>query len=225
MAERERHRLTQLVADAAAADTAAHEAAQQIVDQENSNTLLARALLALDRQAIMTSLSQCSQIGNLPFCAEGIELLFLDDGRLVALVDGLDQEDMPTQSVAVLQSGKISVKPLSRSRMLEIHRDNLCSSALRVALEILAVVPISVVEVVMRTDNLDLGSGRMQCEPVLHVRVVAETLAQMNLQRTEAAAVVERLGGVLQWTKRDGFRPIDLAALNIPHQAALETSV
>jgi hypothetical protein len=122
---------------------------------------------------------------------------------------------MPEQSVTLLQSGKASIKPLAKGKVLELHRDNICSSALRVAMECLQTLPLDAMEVVMHTDLLNPSTGHIQSEPVLYVRVAAQAIEPLNLTRTDAVALVERLGGHFDWSKRDGFRTLNLGPFNI----------
>ncbi|MFE0759320.1 hypothetical protein ACFW16_35530 [Inquilinus sp. NPDC058860] len=101
------------------------------------------------------------------------------------MIDGLDLEDLPDRSVTLLQSGKASVKPLSQSRVLELHRDTICSAAVRAAAECLAALPIDTVEVVMPADLLDRGSGHIGVTPVLYLRATAQALGMVNLPLTD----------------------------------------
>src|SRR3546814_8288740 len=71
-------------------------------------------------------------LGDLPFSVEGLDTLFID-GRVVAVVDGLDLEDMPEESISLLKSGKASVKAIPVGKRHELHRDAICSAAVRVA--------------------------------------------------------------------------------------------
>src|SRR3546814_8783265 len=75
-------------------------------------------------------------LGDLPFSVEGLDTLFID-GRVVAVVDGLDLEDMPEESISLLKSGKASVKAIPVGKRHELHRDAICSAAVRVAIEFL----------------------------------------------------------------------------------------
>lgn len=123
----------------------------------------------------------------------------------------------------LLQSGKASVKPLAQGKVFELHRDNICSSALRVAVEFLKAMPIEAVEVVVHCDLLDRASGHILPQPVLYARITAQALATVNLPLAEPAALAERLGAHFDWSKREGFRPINLGAFDIRlHRAATE---
>jgi hypothetical protein len=82
-------------------------------------------------------------------------------------------------------------------------------------MEFLAALPINEVEVLMLTDILDRGTGHIQSLPVLHLRVTSQALTALNLPRTLAIGVVERLGAHMDWSKRDGFRAINPAAYGI----------
>lgn len=106
---------------------------------------------------------------------------------------------------------------MSRAKVLEFHRDNICSGAVRVGLEFLQVLPINAVEVVMHTDLLDAGSGHIKQQPVLYVRLAAQAVETLNLLRTDATALIERLGGHYKWSKRDGFRRLNLDPFEIPN--------
>ena len=215
-----RKKLDDELAAAVLRDTASHDSRLQAAQQHNQEVKLAQRVIARDQAAIEQALTTRSQLGNLPFCVEGLDLLFTADDRIIAMIDGLDLEDMPEQSVSLLQSGKASVKQLSRGKALELHRENTCASAVRVALELLMALPVDEVEVVMHTDLLDPATGHIESQPVLYLRVAAQAVASLNLSRTEAAALVERLGGHFTWTKRDGFQVINLGAFGIVADSA-----
>lgn len=199
-------------------DDAAHARASEAVAARNAQAAFARKVVALDPDALVAALEEHSGLGRLPFSVEGIDTMFLD-GRVIAVVDGLDLEDMPEETVTLLKSGKASFKTLAPGKRLEMHRDAICSAALRVAIEFLTTLPLDEVEVLMLTDILDPGTGHIDGAPVLHVRVAEQALRAVNLGRTDAVALVERLGGHMSWSRRDGFRTINVVAFGIDLEA------
>lgn len=209
-AKAQRRKLETRVRDAALRDQIEFDLEVERVSAANAEIDFARKMTAHDREAFIDVLSTRTDLGSLPFCVEGVDVVFAADGRLVIRVDGLDIEDLPTQSVNLLQSGKASIKPLSSARIMELHRDNLCSSALRVGIECLQVLPVDQIEVTMLTDVLDRGTGHIAPQPVLHVKLSAQAIDTLNLARADPAAVVERLGGAMLWSKKDGFKPIEI---------------
>lgn len=195
-------------------DDQAHDRAVEACAARNAFAAEARKVVDLDPDALVAALEEHSGLGRLPFSVEGIDTIFLE-GRIIAVVDGLDLDDMPEETVTLLKSGKASFKSLAIGKRLEMHRDAICSAALRVAIEFLATLPLSEVEVLMLTDLLDLATGHIERAPVLHVRVSAQALQSVNLARADAWALVERLGGHMNWGRRDGFRAINAAAFGI----------
>jgi hypothetical protein len=212
--QKARDRLADEVEAARHSDDAAHTAGVAAADARNAEIVAARRVVDRDPDAMVAALDEHSSLGNLPFSVEGVDMRLLD-GRTIAIVDGLDLEDMPGETITLLKSGKASVKDLAAGKQLEMHRDAICSAALRVAMEFLAALPIEEVEVLMLTDILDRGTGHIQSLPVLHLRATSQALGALNLPRTQAAAVVERLGAHMDWSKRDGFRAINAAAFGI----------
>lgn len=195
-------------------DDDAHGRAVKAVAARNAQAATARKVVGRDPDALVAALEEHSDLGRLPFSVEGIDTIFLD-GRVIAVVDGLDLDDMPDDSVTLLKSGKASFKALAAGKRLEMHRDAVCSAALRVAMEFLSTLPLDEVEILMLTDILDVATGHIDAAPVLHVRVAEQALRAVNLGRTDAHALIERLGGHMSWSRRDGFRAINAAAFGI----------
>ncbi|MCI3132061.1 hypothetical protein [Phenylobacterium aquaticum] len=218
----QRSKLAAAVLAGRAADEVDLENRIQAADARRSEIEFAQSVVAQDHAATAEALDRYSELGGLPFSLEEVDVVFTEDKRLIAMVDGLDLEDMPEQSVTLLQSGKASIKALARTRILELHRDTICAGSMRVALECLQTLPLDAVEVVMHTDILDPATGHIQSEPVLYLRVAAQALETLNLVRSEASPLVERLGGHFDWNKRDGFRAINLAAFNVPTDTVIE---
>lgn len=195
-------------------DDAKHAEAVGAAAARNAQITAAQKVVGRDPDATVAALEEFSNLGSLPFSVEGIDTMFID-GRVIAVVDGLDLEDMPDETVTLLKSGKASFKVLPSGKRLEMHRDAICSAAVRVAIEFLATLPLDEVEVLMLTDLLDKGTGHIDGSPVLYVRVAEQALRTVNLGRADASALVERLGAHMTWSKRDGFREIDPSTFGI----------
>lgn len=213
IAGRKRVRLEAEIEAARARDTKAHMVACEDVARRRGEIVFAKSLFAADMNVIVAAINGHADLNDAP--VDGVSILKIGS-RLVALVDALELEDMPTQSVSLLQSGRASVKQLSKTRLLEIYRDNICSSAIRVAAEVLKAVPIDAIEVVMQPDLLDRGSGHITPQPVLYARITAQALSSVNLLSADATPLAERLGAHFDWSRRDGFRPIRPADFGLP---------
>ena len=215
LAEGQRAKLKIGVDRARAADAEAHRLACEDAAQQRDEILLAREIVARKSKAMLAAVNAHGKFDQAAI--EGVNILAIE-GRVVAVVDALELEDMPSHSVSLLQSGKMSRKPLAAGKRLELHRDNICSAAVRVAIEFLRILPIDAVEVLMQPDLLDRGSGHITPQPVLYARITAQALQSVNLQMAEAGPLAERLGAHFDWNRREGFRPLNLGAFDLPHE-------
>lgn len=206
--EADREQLNQKVAAGRSKDDVAHAERLSATHEHNAEIELAQKVVERSPNALIKALDRYSALGALPFSVEGIDTIFIGE-RVVAVVDGLDFEDMPEESISLLKSGKASIKALPSTKRHEMHRDALCSAAARVALEFLSSLPIAEVEVLMLTDVLDRSSGHIESAPVLHVRMTEQTAQTLNFERADPVALIERIGGHMEWNKKDGFRQLN----------------
>ncbi len=206
--------LIEEIARARVKDEKEFATAVETARRHNDDISRAIRVLELDPDAMIEALETYSALDDLPFSVEGIDTIFLDD-RVIAIVDGLDLEDMPEETVSLLKSGKASFKTLTAAKRMELHREAICSAAVRVAIEYFSALPIEEVEVLMLSDTLDRATGYIDPEPVLYLRTTLQALRLVNLERADPVALVERLGGHFDWNRKDGLRPINAAAFGI----------
>src|SRR3546814_3486905 len=116
--------------------------AVQAAEAENLRIAQAQQIVERDPEAMVRALEDHSALGDLPFSVEGLDTLFID-GRVVAVVDGLDLEDMPEESISLLKSGKASVKAIPVGKRHELHRDAICSRSEEHTCELQSLMRIS----------------------------------------------------------------------------------
>lgn len=212
-AKRKRASLREAIAQARKEDAMAYTAACERFSATLSEITFAKSILSLDATALIEAVRKHTNLDHSPIESLSIHAV---KGRVIALVDALEIEDMPTESVSLLKSGKASYKNLTQRKILELHRDNICSSAIRVAAEFLSALPVDAVEVVIQIDLLDPGTGYIDPQPVLYARITAQALQAINLQMADAAAVADRLGAKFSWHWKNGFRPLNLTEFDLP---------
>lgn len=220
LAKGARRKLSEAVRIARQGDADDFAERQRAAEQRREEITFAGAVTRLEPQALLSALNQHVALSEAPI--EGVNVLASAE-RVVAVLNGLEVEDMPRQSTTLLQSGKASQKPLTATKIYELHRDSVCSAAIRVAAEFLRVLPIDEVEIIVEVDLLDSGSGHIAPRPVLYLRVTAQALEKVNLTLAEAAPLVECLGGQLNWSRKGGLGPVDLTAFDLPAELLEDT--
>jgi hypothetical protein len=218
-AKRHRMKLADAIQRARVLDDAAYADALALVAKRRREIDFAKLVVSQDATALASALNDHVDFSSVPI--EGLTAKFTN-GRVIAVLDAYEQDDMPSQSISLLQSGKASFKPLSPTRILELHRDTVCSTVIRTAVEFLKSLPIAVVEVVAYVDLLDPGSGEINAQPIFYCRVAAQAIAAVKLSHAEPTALAERIGAHFDWNKRTGFRPIDLNEYELSSSDLLE---
>lgn len=207
LADKRRAKLEQAIINARTQDARDHECAVAGVRARNLERAKMAAVIALEPMAVMEVIEELSTADRFPLALKGLSLQFGGE-CLAAHADGIDIDDLPTQSITLLQSGKASVKALSKARIFELHRDTSCSLAARMAVELLGEFPIETIEIVVHSKILDRGTGNMLRQPTVVLRTTAQALASVNLARAEASFLIEHLGGRFSFNKREGLSRI-----------------
>lgn len=214
-----RRALVARVAEAASKDEAAFRAARKIADTHNTEVEFAMRLIELDVKTITRSLNEHTSLDDIGPAIEGVRLHVPARERLVAVVAGLELEDMPDEDVDVTPAGKAVFRLLPRSAMAVLHRRNVCSAALRVAAEVLSAAPIEWVEVVVECDIVDRITQEVNRAPILHVKVGHSALSDLTLEKVDPVQTVVEFGGRMEWTQAEGFAPLDAPDLALPEAA------
>lgn len=211
-AKAKQQELHDAIAMARMTDDRLHTEALENVGRRRVEIEFAKSLLSGDGEAAKAALNRHADFGAVS--VEALRFVFSDD-RTIAVANGFELDDLPSSSITQLKSGKASVKPLSGRRLRELHRDNVCSSAIRIAVEALKALPLESIDVIVQSDVLDRGSGHIEARPVFYCRFAAQALLSVNLTRVEPAPAAEHLGAHFDYTARDGMRPIDVSQFGL----------
>jgi hypothetical protein len=92
------------------------------------------------------------------------------------------EEVIPKDRAKLLASGRASVKPMPKGDYYRLYQDHVCSAALRVAREFLALLPIDEVIVTATDDLVDPATGHLKKTAILSLRVPRETVEKLNFQ-------------------------------------------
>ncbi len=109
---------------------------------------------------------------------------------------------VPEEQKILTANGKVSVKPITKSRFVEIYQDYICSSVLRVARELFALLPIETILISASAETLDTSTGQTAERTFLSVAISKTIINSLNF---------------------DMIDPSD-AIMNMPHRGELKAS-
>lgn len=213
--------LERAVEEARTHDDLAHERAlsdhQRDLREWEESRRLAEGVKAGDRAAYAEALRKLDPVSDL--LSLGARVSFTFDGAVPeARVHVSSKDVVPSEEKTLLKTGKLSVKAMPKGRFFEIYQDYVCGTAMRVANEMLAVLPVPAVLVTALDTMLNPATGHLEDQPVLSVAVPRDTMRRLNLEAVDPSEAMANFVHQMNFKKTQGFapvKPVDPSALTL----------
>lgn len=118
---------------------------------------------------------------------------------------------IPRETKSLTASGKLTTRKMPQGRFHEIYQDYVCGSALRVAREVFALLPVEHVLVTTVVNDTDPAGGNVAEIPVLSVRFDRPTFSTLQFDRldpSDSIALFEARGDATASRRSGVFTPI-----------------
>lgn len=184
---------------------------------------LAKRVLAGDEQAYGEALRELSAFGELS--ALGSSIAFrVHNSKLIEcelMVNGRDA--IPAEVKSLTATGKLSVRAMPKARFHEVYQDYVCGCVLRVAREVLALLPVDAVIVTAEVSTVQTSTGANVDMPVLSVAIPRAALERLDFSRLDPSDSMENFthrGDVMASRKSGEFvavaplQPADMAGVD-----------
>ncbi len=131
------------------------------------------------------------------------------DQRTIGAVFRVNADEViPLETRSLLKSGKLSVKRIPTSKFNELYQDYVCSCVLRVAREILALLPVEFVIVTALGTLLDTRSGHIEEQPIVSAAIPRRTLERLNMASIDPSDSMSNFVHRMGFRKTKGFSAI-----------------
>ncbi|MGY3571998.1 hypothetical protein [Vibrio paucivorans] len=190
-----------------------HDASLQVWNQEcedwKDSVEQAKKVLEGSPEAKIEVIKELSPFSELD--ALGSSLLFsISDTSLITVNIKIHGEEIiPSEQKSLLKSGKLSVKKMPVGRFNEIYQDYVCSSVLRVAREIFAILPDEFVLVNATDKLLNKATGHLEESNVLSVYISRETLEGINMDAIDPSDCMQNFVHNMYFKKTKGFEAVE----------------
>ena len=208
-----REELSAAVGEAAAEDQREHVQALEnhraaLAEWEEQRALAAR-ILAGDPDAFVTAIDLIDPFSELSGLGSSVNFS-CDDSRLIEATLFPHGEDViPKKSKSLLKSGRLSVKNMPKTRFYELYQDYVCGTALRVAKELFALLPIEMSIVTEVSSLLNSKTGHMEDQPILSVAIPRSTLENLNFDYLDPSDSLQNFVHNMNFRKTKGFAPVE----------------
>lgn len=181
---------------------------------------LARRILEGEKRAYMEAIQELSPLTEIAGIGSSLRFSVHDSGMMECLLSTNGRQAIPAEVKSLTASGKLSAKPMARSRFVEVLQDHVCGCVLRVARELFALLPIENVLITASAETLDTRTGRTELRPILSVLVPRRSLDTFNFEKLDPSDSIMGLThrGDLKASRKTGefdtvvpFTPTDLS--------------
>lgn len=202
-----------------AADQAEHEEAlrqhQRELELWSQRRALAMRILSHDPSSYAEALAHASAFEEVAEFQVRARIA-ATEGDVVAVMCQLsDAEVVPTEEVKLSAAGKLTTKTMPATRYWSLYQDFVCSSAIRIAHETFAVLPIDRVIVNVGAVRTNPSTGHPEQPTFLAVHFARETLSKLNLDNIDPSESMKNFPHRMKFKKTTGF---DAVAPISPHE-------
>jgi len=178
-------------------------------EEWRENVGIAKALLEGEAEAKISTIDNLQPFSEISNLGSSLSIAVYDNGFLEATINVHGTEVVPNETKSLLKSGKLSVKSMPKSKFNEIYQDYVCSSALRVANELLSALPDNLVLVTAVDELLNSNTGHLEEAPILSVLVSRSTIEALNLQAIDPSDSMSNFVHNMSFKKTKGFSRVE----------------
>lgn len=182
---------------------------QQDLTDHQDETAFAERILKKEREAMLEAVKLFEPLSSIGLLGEHLEIRLPAPNVVAVDLNVHGEEVVPKDRAKLLASGKASVKPMPKVEYYRLYQDHVCSAGLRVARELLALVPVDEV-IVTAVDNLvDPATGHLKQTAILSFRAPRATMVQLNFDAIDPSDSMRNFLHRMDFSATNGFRPIE----------------
>lgn len=131
-----------------------------------------------------------------------------DSSQMYVEFNVKSDEVVPTNVYSLLASGKLSEKSMPKTQYNELVQDYVCSTVIRVARDLFALLPIERVVVHAVDSALNPATGNEEEVTILSVAIDKDKLNSINMDRIDPSDALGALDCNMSFSKTNGFKEV-----------------
>jgi hypothetical protein len=209
-----RRRLEQQVEAARAADEQATAEAQGQYRADckewERQTSLAKSILAADRDAVEVVLKHSSPFAEVQELGWQTKVTSVDERYISVVLVAPSEMDLPTETKSLLKSGKVSAKPMPKAKIYELFQEHICSVALRVGRELVALLPYEFAVAHVTAKLLNGATGHLEEATIVSVAMPRETVKTLDYEHIRCVDAMSNFVHEMSFKRSTGFERVEM---------------
>lgn len=181
----------------------------QVEDWENTSEL-ANNILNNDKEAKLAAIEQTNPFDEISTIGSYLQFEIENNSLLHVKINIHSSEIIPNEIKSLLKTGRLSVKKMPKGQFNELFQDYVCSSVIRIAREIFAILPDNLVVISAYDKLLNSKTGHLEELPILSVCFSKETLSSLNMNLIDPSDAMDNFIHNMSFKKTKGFEAIEL---------------
>lgn len=169
---------------------------------------VARRVLIRDIDAYFEVIQEFAPLDDLTEFGSGFDFGTDNPYEIHVSFDVHPQTIVPEKALSLTKTGKLSEKAMPKSTYFDIVQDFVCSCALRIARDMLALLPINHVFVHAYEDRLNPATGYIEKIAILSVKYDRMTMNRLNFTGLDPSDALANFPHKMNFKKTKGFEDI-----------------
>ena len=116
---------------------------------------------------------------------------------------------VPEQDYSLRQSGTLSIRKMPKGKSLDLYHDYVCSALLRLAREVLGILPLQMIRANALLNTLNTHNGHMEDQVIISAIINRRTLETLNMQYIDPSDAYSNFIHNMNFRKTKGFEVVD----------------
>lgn len=168
----------------------------------------AERILSKDTDLMLDVIEEMTPLDDLLEYGSGFEISFVNDNIVEVEFDIMANDVIPTESLSLTATGKLSVRSLPIGKRLDLMQDYVCSCVLRIARDMFAILPVNNVLIHAKDSFIDTSIGNAEAKDVLSVAITRERLDRLNFEAIDPSDAMQNFVHTMKFLKTKGFQPV-----------------
>lgn len=168
----------------------------------------ANKVVAGDIDTYFSVIEEFAPLDDLTEFGSGFEF-FMDEHHFMEVEFNVHTEKVvPTQMKSLTKTGKLSVKDMPKTKYYDIQQDYVCSSIIRIARDLFALLPLDYVYVHAFDEQLNTSTGHTEQVVVLSVKIEKSIINTLNFETIDCSDAMINFEHNMKFKKTKGFEAV-----------------
>jgi hypothetical protein len=166
-------------------------------------------VLAGDTSAYRPVLEHLSPFAELEGIGSAVAVTIERPGYAEAVLRVNGEQVVPAEERRLRADGLLSTKRMPKGRFNELYQDHACSCMLRIAGELFALLPLSMVFVHADGLMLNSGTGHRDWMTIISAAIARDTFESLDLDQIDCSDSLQNFVHHMRFKKTLGFAPVE----------------